>query len=143
MIPEGKHKVSRTVAAGVVAGLMLIAALSLWSVIPLVWLWIGSQLTDSQFPSMGPYLVVLFGAIASILVVAWVLGRLNEIYIRLTGAHDLGPIRMGWMKSLSDGLGSGRPPTLIEVVIISSVVIALIAFLAWFFLLAGSPLPGN
>lgn len=142
MIPDGKHKASRTVAAGAVAGLMLLAALSLWSVIPLVWLWIGSQLTDSQFPSMGPYLVVLFGAIASIILVAWVLGRLNEVYIRLTGARDVGPIRMGWMKSLSDGIGS-RPPTLIEVVIIGSVLIAFIAFLAWFFILAGSPLPGG
>lgn len=143
MIPDGKHKASRTIAAGAVAGLMLLAALSLWSVIPLVWLWIGSQLTESQFPSMGPYLVVLFGAIGSILLVAWLLGRLNELYIRLTGAHDVGPIRMGWMKSLSDGIGSGRPASLIEVVIIGSVVIALIAFVAWFFILAGSPLPGN
>jgi len=143
MIPEGKHRASRTVAAGAVAGVMLLAALSLWSVIPLVWLWIGSQISDSQFPSMGPYLVVLAGVVTSILLVAWVLGRLNELYIRLTGARDVGPIRMGWMKSLRDSEGTGDPPSLIEVVIIGSVVIAFIAFLAWFFLLAGSPLPGN
>mgnify|MGYP001030260989 FL=1 len=141
MIPEGKHKVSRTLAAGVVAGIMLLAALSLWSVIPLVWLWIGSQFTDSQFPSLGPYLIVLFGAVASILLVAWVLGRLNEVYIRLTGARDVGPIRMGWMKSLRDSEKTGDPPSLIEVVIIGSVVIAFVAFVAWFFVLAGSPLP--
>ncbi|MBN8869592.1 MAG: hypothetical protein J0H66_06890 [Solirubrobacterales bacterium] len=141
MIPEGKHKVSRTLAAGVVAGIMLLAALSLWSVIPLVWLWIGSQFTDSQFPSLGPYLIVLFGAVASILLVAWILGRLNEVYIRLTGARDVGPIRMGWMKSLRDSEKTGDPPSLIEVVIIGSVVIAFVAFVAWFFVLAGSPLP--
>lgn len=143
MIPEGKHRTSRAFAAGVVAGLMLLAALSLWSVIPLVWLWIGSQITDSQFPSMGPYLVVLAGVVISILLVAWILGRLNEVYIRLTGAKDVGPIRMGWMKSLRDSEKTGDPPSLIEVVIIGSVVIAFIAFVAWFFILAGSPLPGN
>jgi len=141
MIPEGKHKVSRTLAAGVVAAVMLMAALSLWSVIPLVWLWIGSQFSDSQFPSLGPYLIVFFGAVASILLVAWILGRLNELYIRLTGSRDVGPIRMGWMKSLRDSEKTGDPPSLIEVVIIGSVVIAFIAFIAWFFVLAGSPLP--
>ncbi|HMT04896.1 MAG TPA: hypothetical protein PKD76_05070 [Solirubrobacterales bacterium] len=130
-------------AAGLVACVMLLAALSLWSVIPLVWLWIGSQFANSQFPSLGPYLIVLFGAIISILIVAWVLGQLNEIYIRLTGARDVGPIRMGWMKSLRDSEKSGDPPSLIEVVIIGSVVIAFLSFLAWFFVLAGSPLPGN
>jgi hypothetical protein len=143
MIREGKHKTGRTVAAALVAGVMLLAALSLWSVIPLVWLWIGSQFADSQFPSLGPYLIVLVGAVTSILLVAWILGRLNEVYIRLTGARDVGPIRMGWMKSLRDSEGENDPPSLIEVVIIGSVVIAFIAFIAWFFLLAGSPLPGN
>jgi len=143
MNPEGKHRVGRTFAAGIVAGVMLLAALSLWSVIPLVWLWIGSQFADSQFPSMGPYLIVLVGAIASILLVAWILGRLNEVYIRLTGGRDVGPIRLGWMKSLRDAEGEGDPPSLIEVVIIGSVVIAFIALIAWFFLLAGSPLPGG
>ncbi len=143
MNSHGKFGVGRTVAAGLVACVMLLAALSLWSVIPLVWLWIGSQFANSQFPSLGPYLIVLFGAIISILIVAWVLGQLNEIYIRLTGARDVGPIRMGWMKSLRDSEKSGDPPSLIEVVIIGSVVIAFLSFLAWFFVLAGSPLPGN
>ena len=143
MISESKHKASRTFAAGVVAATMLIAALSLWSVIPLVWLWIGSQFANSQFPSIGPYLIVLFGAIISILLVAWILGRLNEVYIQLTGTRDVGPMRMGWMKSLRDSEKTGDPPSLIEVVIIGSVVIAFIAFIAWFFIAAGSPLPSQ
>ena len=143
MNSHGKFGVGRTVAAGLVACVMLLAALSLWSVIPLVWLWIGSQFANSQFPSLGPYLIVLFGAIASILLVAWILGRLNEVYIRLTGARDVGPIRMGWMKSLRDSEGTGGPPSLIEVVIIGSVIIAFIAFIAWFFIAAGSPLPNS
>lgn len=143
MISEGKHKASRTVAAGAVAATMLLAALSLWSVIPLVWLWIGSQFANSQFPSIGPYLIVLFGAILSILLVSWILGRLNELYIQLTGTRDVGPMRMGWMKSLRDSEKTGDPPSLIEVVIIGSVVIAFISFIAWFFIAAGSPLPSQ
>ena len=47
---------------------------------------------------------------------------------------------MGWMKSLRDSEKSGDPPSLLEVVIVGSVVIAVMAFIVWFFIAAGSPL---
>jgi len=129
-------------AAAAVAGIMLLIALSLWTVIPIAWLWIGSQLAATQFPTLGPYAVVLFGVIGSILVGAWILGHLNEIYLRLTGTHDVVPIRLGWLKSLRDSSRTQHPPSVLETVIVGSVVLALAAFIAWFFTLAGSPLPG-
>ena len=135
---EGKGPL-RSTAAYLVAAVMLFAALSLWTLIPLVWLWIGSQLAATQFPSMGPYAVVLIGVIVSILVVAWALGHLNEVYLRLTGSRTVEPIRLGWLKSLRDSDGSNRPPTLLEAVIVGSVVISFIALITWFFTLAGSP----
>ena len=134
---DGKG-VLRSAAAYLVAAVMLIAALSLWTLIPWVWLWIGSQLAATQFPSMGPYAVVLIGVIVSILLVAWLLGHLNEVYLRLTGSRTVEPIRLGWLKSLRDS-GSTRPPTLLEAVIVGSVVISFIALITWFFTLAGSP----
>ncbi len=54
------------VAAAFVALLMLLLALSLWTAIPLAWLWIGSQLAATQFPSMGPYAVVLGGVVLAV-----------------------------------------------------------------------------
>lgn len=129
----------RSGAAYGVAAIMLVAALSLWTLIPLVWLWIGSQLAATQFPSMGPYAVVLIGVIISILIVAWLLGHLNELYLRLTGSRTVEPIRMGWLKSLRDTGGPPRPPTLLEAVIVGSVLISFIALVTWFFTLAGSP----
>lgn len=128
----------RSIAAYLVAGVMLLFALSLWTLIPLAWLWIGSQLAATQFPSMGPYAVVLIGVIISILVVAWLLGHLNEVYLKLTGSKTVEPIRLGWLKSLRDST-SNRPPTLLEAVIVGSVVISFIALITWFFTLAGSP----
>ncbi len=128
--------------AGAVAVVMLLIALSLWTVIPLAWLWIGSQLAATQFPTLGPYAVVLFGVIVSILGGAWLLGLLNEAYMKLTGSHDVVPIRLGWLKSLRDSSRTQHPPSLLETVIVASVVIALLAMAAWFFTLAGSPLPG-
>jgi len=130
------------VAAGFVAFLMLLLALSLWTVIPLAWLWIGSQLAASQFPSLGPYIVVLAGVIVSILIMAWVLGHLNDLYMRLTGVRNVAPIRLGWLKSLRDSEKTQVPPTVLETVIIGSVLLATIAMLIWFFTLAGSPVSG-
>jgi hypothetical protein len=121
---------------------MLLLALSLWTVVPLAWLWIGSQLAGTQFPSLGPYAVVLFGVIFSIIIFAWLIGLLNDLYLRLTGTHTVEPIRLGWMKSLRDSSGLQQTPTLLEVVVVGSVLIAGIALVVWFFTLAGSPIDG-
>jgi hypothetical protein len=120
---------------------MLLSALSLWTVVPLVWLWIGSQLAATQFPSMGPYAVVFFGVVLSILFVAWLLGLMNELYMKLTGTHSVEPIRLGWLRSMRDS-ELHQPPTLLETVIVGSVIISAIALTLWFFLYAGSPLEG-
>ncbi len=137
--PKKQHRI----AAGAVAVLMLLMALSLWTIIPLAWLWIGSQVAATQFPSMGPYAIVLFGVIVSILFVAWLLGLLNEVYMNLTGTRSVAPIRMGWMKSLRDSEKAHLPPTVLEMTIVGSVVIAFICMMAWFLTIAGSPLPGG
>jgi len=126
--------------AGMLAFVMLLAALSLWTAIPLIWLWIGSQLAATQFPSMGPYAVVLFGVIISILIMAWLIGLMNELYLKLTGSRDVAPIRLGWMKSLRDSARTQEPPTVLETVIVGSVVLAAISMFVWFFTIAGSSL---
>ncbi|MGK2932412.1 MAG: hypothetical protein ACSLFD_06550 [Solirubrobacterales bacterium] len=143
MTTQIEAKKPHRIAAGLVAALMLVLALSLWTVIPLVWLWIGSQAAASQFPSMGPYAIVLFGVIISILGMAWILGLLNDLYMNLTGTRSVAPIRMGWMKSLRDSEKSHLPPTVLEMTIVGSVVIAFVCMMVWFFTLAGSPLSGG
>lgn len=134
-------KVTRSLGAYAVAVVMLLLALSLWTIIPLVWLWIGSQLAATQFPAMGPYAVVLIGVIVSILIVAWFMGHLNDLYQNLTGSQRVDAIRLGWLKSLRDSQSS-QPPTLLETAIVGSVAIACVTLLIWFFTLAGSPLAG-
>lgn len=143
MTTQTPEKKPHRIAAAIVAAMMLLAALSLWTVIPLAWLWIGSQLAATQFPSMGPYAVTLVGVIVSILFVAWLLGLMNEAYLNLTGSRTVAPIRMGWMKSLRDSEKSDQPPSVLEVVIVGSVVIAFITLIIWFFVASGSPLPNG
>ena len=127
-------------AGAVVVFAMMVAALSLWTVIPLSWLYLGSQIADSQFPSGGPYIVVFIGIVVSILIIAWLLGRLNTLYVRITGTNTMAPMRPAWLKSMRDAEGP-RGTTVMEAVIVTSVLLAVLALVTWFFLLAGSPLP--
>ena len=96
------HRAGQGVAASLVFLAMLLAAFSLWTAIPLSWVYIASKLSETQFPSGGPYAVVAVGIVASILFVAWLIGRLNSLYIRITGTNRLAPIRPTWLKSMRD-----------------------------------------
>ena len=138
----GKKVVNRF-AATIVVLAMIVAALSLWTVIPLTWVWIGSRVSHTQSPSGGPYMVVLVGIVTSILLISWLISRLNRLYVRITGSHDVGAIRPRWLRSMRDERERPENPTVLETVIVSSVLLAMIAAALWFFLLAGSPIPNQ
>ncbi len=135
------HSGARGIAAGLVFLAMLLAAFSLWTAIPLSWLYVGSKLSETQFPSGGPYAVVAVGIVTSIIFIAWLIGRLNNLYVRITGTNRLAPIRPAWLKSMRDTGSVQGSVTVVEAVLMSSVMLAGLALTIWFFLLAGSPLP--
>lgn len=137
------HNPARGIAAGLVFLAMLLAAFSLWTAIPLSWVYIASKVSHTQFPSSGPYAVVAVGIISSILFVAWLIGRLNNLYIRITGTNRLMPIRPAWLKSMRDTSPVRGSVTVVEAVLMSSVMLAALALTVWFFLLAGSPIPNQ
>jgi hypothetical protein len=137
------HNPAKGVAAGVVFVAMLLAAFSLWTAIPLSWVYIASKVSHTQFPSSGPYAVVIVGILASVLIVAWLLGRLNNLYVRITGTNRLAPIRPTWLKSMRDTGPAQGSVTVVEAVLMSSVMLAAVALTVWFFLLAGSPIPNQ
>jgi hypothetical protein len=132
----------RALAASGLFVLMLIAALALWTVIPLGWIYIGSKVATTQFPSQGPYAIVAIGILTTIVLDAWLLGRLNVLYVRLTGTNRLTPMRPNWLRSMRDSEAPGTT-TVVEAVLMASVLLAGAVFVAWFFLLAGSPLPSQ
>lgn len=134
---------ARGLFAGIVFVVMLLAALSLWTAIPLSWIYIGSKVSHTQFPSQGPYFVVAAGIIVSILLIAWLIGRLNRLYIQITGTNRLTPMRPAWLKSMRDSSAPAGTTTVVEAVLMGSVLLATIALTIWFFLLAGSPLPNQ
>lgn len=138
---ERTHRAGRGLAAGLVFLAMLLAAFSLWTAIPLSWVYIGSKVSETQFPSGGPYAVVAVGIVISILIVAWLIGRLNNLYVHITGTNRLAPIRPTWLKSMRDTGPVANSVTVVEAVLMASVMLAALALTLWFFLLAGSPLP--
>lgn len=137
------HGPARGLAAGAVFLAMLLAAFSLWTAIPLSWVYIGSKVSETQFPSGGPYAIVAVGIVASVLFVAWLIGRLNELYVRITGTNRLGPMRPNWLRSMRDTTPVQGSVTVVEAVLMSSVMLAAVALTLWFFFLAGSPLPNQ
>ncbi len=134
-------RAGRSVATGAVFFAMLLAAFSLWTVIPLTWVYIASKVSHTQFPSGGPYLVVIVGIIVSVAIDSWLIGRLNKLYIRVTGTNRVAAARPAWMRSMRDQAPAYGTLTVIEAVMMCSVVLAAIALTYWFFFLSGSPIP--
>lgn len=144
MSPNARtHSVGRGLAAGVVFVAMLLAALALWTAIPLSWVYIASKVSRTQFPSGGPYAVVAVGIIATVLIDAWLINRLNRLYVRITGTNRLGPIRPAWLRSMRDTSPVQSSVTVVEAVLMGSVMLAALTLTLWFFLVAGSPLPNQ
>lgn len=109
-------------ASALLTGVIMVgASLLLWIGVPAGWLWIGSQVQGSTGSVGTAIFVMLGGAIASIVALAWVLGRLNRVHEHLRAAR--GAERTG--------------PPLLEVVLVVTAAIALVGFAIWFFVFTG------
>jgi hypothetical protein len=137
------HGPVRGLVASVLFVAMLLAALSIWTAIPLSWIYIGSKVSHTQFPSGGPYFVVAAGIIVSVFLIAWLIGRLNRLYIQTTGTNRLSPMRPAWLKSMRDTPVGPGTTTVVEAVLMGSVLLAAVCLTVWFFFLAGSPIPNQ
>jgi hypothetical protein len=131
----------RTLLAALLIVLMAIGSVVLWLGIPVGWLYLASRIVKSSQPSLGPYVLVLVGIPVSMIVVGKALSRLNRAYGEVTGATPTGRMRSPWMKSMRGERDSGRPRTVLDVVMVWSVALALLSLAIWFFLFAGSSLP--
>jgi hypothetical protein len=113
-------------AAVLVLLIMVIGSLVLWLGTPLLWLWIGSQI-EASTSSLGAALGATFlGAVLTITLVAAILARLSNFYRAncvARGMNDPGHV-------------------VLEMVLVVSAGVSLVAFVIWFFFIAGAePLP--
>lgn len=129
-------------AKAALIALMALGSILLWIGSPLGWLWIASQMQkDTQAAGFGPYMVVLFGIAITAVALAKLLQWLNRLYGEVSGLDE--PVRIvpPWRRGLR-GENEGRPQrTVLDVVMVISVTIGVVAFTIWFFFFAGSSLP--
>ena len=103
--------------------MMFAGALALWIGVPLLWLYVGSKVqesTDSVGAAIG---LMLFGSVATILLLVPLLARLNEAYEHLREHRGLE--------------NYGQAP--LEVVLVLSAAVALGAFIVWFLVFQDGP----
>ena len=134
---------SRRLAAVFLILLMALGSIAMWLVVPVGLVYLASQLQDSSQPSLGPYLVVIFGLPIGMVVIGKLLGRLDRYYHQVTGTERDVRVQVPWMKSMRGDRETGRPFRMLNVVMVVSVSLAGLCFGIWFFLFAGSSLPGQ
>jgi hypothetical protein len=121
--------------------MMAVGSVVLWIGIPVGWVWIASRTVKTSQPSFGPYLLVLCATPVSMWLWGRLLFRLNDLYSRLTGQTHEVRAQLPWHRSMRGERTVSRPTTVLDMVMIVSVSIALLAFGIWFFFFAGSSIP--
>jgi hypothetical protein len=132
---------SRKLSQAGLVTLMVLGGLMLWFGNPVIWLWIGSQMSETQGASMGPYAVVALGIVASTVLVAWGLARIHRRYQEVSGHTPTVRVRLPWLRSVR-GEEDARPEvTVLDVVMVLTALMGLCAAAVWFIGFAGPPLP--
>jgi hypothetical protein len=137
-----RHRLLWSPVALALVLLMAAGSVVMWIGLPLGLVWLASAITDSSQPSMGPYLLILLGLPAGMFAIGKALGALDRLHGRITGRLDDGPRRAAWLQSMRDERGPRRRRrSVLDTVMIVSVLAAVVAGAIWFAVFAGSPLP--
>jgi multisubunit Na+/H+ antiporter MnhC subunit len=126
--------------------LTVVGAVAIGFGVPLLWVWIGSAIqgtTGSSSVNSSTAAVMLVGIVFTYMAVLFVAGWAQD---RRGGGQDQAggrPVRHPWNRSMRDEpyRPGERKLTPVEGVFVFTAIVVSGAFLAWFFLLAGSPLP--
>jgi hypothetical protein len=122
--------------------LMAAGSILMWIGLPLGLIWIASAISESSQPSMGPYLLILVGLPIGAIVIGKALGALDRMHGRVTGRIGGEQKRNTWMNSMGEKASTNRRErSVLDTVMIVSVLSALVLGAIWFLLFAGSPLP--
>jgi hypothetical protein len=119
---------------------MALAALNLFTGAPLFAIWVGSRVQgDAGGLSMTAVLVVVLVMALVCGALVWALDRMGAAHDKLIGRRAIRR-QTTWMKPFNEGAarGEGRALGALDKILVASVVLAGLAFEAWFFFLAGS-----
>jgi hypothetical protein len=126
----------------VLATLMAIVAVNIWTGSPLFAVWVGSKVQGDGPPKMGALVAVIavLGALSFLLY--QLMQRIGRAYDKAAGIRPGARTHAPWMRSMRDDEKrdpSVRPVSAIELIVVISVIFAVIAFEIWFFFFAGAP----
>jgi hypothetical protein len=132
-----------------IIALMVVGSLALWIGNPLLWFWITARLQSGTQAQMGPYVLAVVGIVLTGVVVGKTLARLNRLYGEVTGTAPTVRVIVPWRRSFRGEAGDDEdaklPVSLLDVVMVVSVLVAVIAFATWFVVVKPTPpgLPGG
>lgn len=140
MYPSAGKRLQR---AGLLAA-MTVLTLNLFTGSPLLSLWIGSRVQGPGTPSMEAFLAfaVSLGAFSFVLVkLVAVAGRAHD---SLIGRQPTVRAHLPWLRSMRGErpheVGGRGGLSALDVILVSAVVLAVVAFELWFFFKSGSPI---
>lgn len=122
---------------------MLAGCLSLWTLNPILWLWVASQIDKGGPPSMTAVVVVLVGLVGTGVALGKLLAILHARYREIRGVRTSVRLRLPWSSSAAAEHARNRPReielTVLDVILISSVFVAVALYQYWFLFESGSP----
>ena len=122
----GPRRPAGVPSAALLLAIMLGGSVGLWVGVPLAWLWIGGRVQIATGSLGTAVAVMMVGVIATILLTARLLAWLSEKHAHARERQGLEEL--------------GRVP--LEGVMVVSAMIALAAFVVWFFVFSGAePFP--
>ena len=130
------------------SAVMTLSAINIWTGAPLLALWVGSRIPgETSRISMTAVLVVVVVMLGLCLALIVLLNRTSLAYDELTGRSQAVKRHVPWLRSMrAERVEYERDRqglTLLERLLVVMVVVAFLAFEAWFFIASPSPIePG-
>ena len=144
----GPHAVGMDVrtrlrAVGLIAG-MALGCLSIWTLSPLAWLWIGSQIDSGTTPSMTAIGVGIVGAGMTTVAIGYGMIALQNRLRAIDGTRATVRVHLPWLRSLRGERPHERGDELelsvLDFILVLSVIVAIGLYQYWFLFLSDSPI---
>jgi hypothetical protein len=126
---------------------MVLAALNIWTGAPLLAVWVGSRVVDSTQVTMGAVFLVMLTLFVTCLALIWGLNVASAKHDEITGRKQSVRRHVPWLRSMRaervDWERERATVTTLDRIVVIMVVLAVLAFEAWFFIASPSPIaPG-
>ncbi|HLM49156.1 MAG TPA: hypothetical protein VK279_01310 [Solirubrobacteraceae bacterium] len=134
----------RAVRSAVLIAAMVLGALCIWTASPAAWLWVASQMEGGGPPTMEAIAVVVIGVGLTTLALGKLLAVLDARHRALYRRRRTIRIHLPWLRSMRGErvreTGPSVELTVLDVILVASVIIAVALYNVWFLFESGSPI---